>query len=163
MLKHISAVAMACGFAGAVTLAQDHSAHQSQAKLTKGSSVAIEGCVTAGEKADTYVLGTVKEIPGQPMETGKRRVYWVERKHLRGHVGHVVQLAGRIDDVETHELEVKTNDDGVVVEIEADGRQVKTTPGTVPVPTSGTAKEVDIPTTVIKLKVDKVTPKGDCK
>jgi hypothetical protein len=154
MSRCIFAVAAACVLTALPTRAQDHSAHQT--KLVKGSSIAIEGCVTAGQKSDTFVLGTVKEIPGQPIETGKRRVYWVARKHLRGHVGHVVQLTGRVDNVSTHELEVKSNDDGVVVEIEGDGRQVKTTPATLPVPTTG-QKEVDIPTTVIKLNVDKVT------
>ena len=156
MFRCISAAAAACVLTALPAIASDHSAQEAQTKLVKGSSVAIEGCVTSGQKADTFVLGSVKEIPGQPVETGKRRVYWVERKHLRGHVGHIVQLSGRIDDIGTQEIEVKTNADGVVVEIEGAGRQVKTNPGTVPVPTSGT-KEVDIPTTVIKLKVDKVT------
>jgi hypothetical protein len=155
MSRCIFAVAAATVLSALPVIAQDHSAHQ-QTKLVKGSNMTIEGCVSAGQKPDTFVLGTVKEVPGVPMETGKRRVYWVSRKHLRGHVGHVVQLSGRIDDVSTHELEVKTNDEGVVVEIEGAGRQVKTNPGTVPVPTSG-QKETDIPTTVIKLNVDKVT------
>jgi hypothetical protein len=155
MSRCIFAVAAACVLTAFPAIAQDHSAHQ-QTKLVKGSSVAIEGCVTAGQKSGTFVLGTVKEIPNQPIDTGKRRVYWVERKHLRGHVGHVLQLTGRIDDVSTQELEVKSTDEGIVVEIEVPGRQGKTTPDVLPVPTSG-QKEVDIPTTVIKLKVDKVT------
>ncbi len=45
------------------------------------------------------------------------------------------------------------------VEIEGPAKQVTTSPAVVPVPTSG-AKEVDIPTTVIRLKVDKVTVKA---
>ena len=32
-----------------------------------------------------------------PLETGMRRFYWLDQKHLRGHAGHVVQLSGRID------------------------------------------------------------------
>ena len=165
-IRHFPAIGAACLIALPViglgsAEAQSSVSNEAQTKLVKGASVAIEGCVTAGQKADTYVLGTVKEIPGQPIETGKRRVYWVSRKHLRDHVGHIVQLSGRIEKLETHELEVKTTADGVIVEIEGNGRQVKTTPATLPVPTTG-AKEADIPTTVIRLNVDKVTMKGSC-
>lgn len=167
MLKRYLLAFTAAGVLTALpALAQDH-AHQSQAKLVKGSSIAIEGCVTAGQKADTFVLGSLKEIPGVPLETGMRRVYWLDStKQLRGHAGHTVQIAGRIDKVETSEIEVKlgANDDGsAVVEIEGAGTQIKTSPATIGVGTAGqTKKEVDIPTTVVRLKVDKVTMKGSC-
>ena len=162
MLRSISAVAGAIAFAAVPALAQDHPSHQAQSKLMKGASVAIEGCVTAGEKADTYVLGSVKEIPGQPVDTGMKRVYWLDsRKHVRSHVGHVVELSGRIEKIEQAELEVKNTDEGMKVEIEGPAKQVTTSPAVVPVPTTG-AKEVDIPTTVIRLKVDKVVVKGNC-
>lgn len=168
MKRYFPALTAVCVLTALPALAQDHSAHQAQTKLMKGAAVAIEGCVTAGQKADTYVLGSVTEIPGAPVETGMRRFYWLNStKQLRGHVGHVVRIAGRIDKIEKHELEVKlgANDDGsAVVEIEGPGKQVKTSPATVGVSTAGqTAKEVDIPTTVIRLKVDKVTMlKGTC-
>lgn len=151
----------------ALNPAQDqHAAHKAETKLMKGASVAIEGCVTAGQKRDSFVLASVKEIPGAPLETGLRRFYWLDStKQLRGHVGHVVQIVGRIDKVEQHELEVKlgANDDGsAVVEIEGPGGQIKTSPAALGVSTAGqTAKEVDIPTTVVRLKVDKVTVKGN--
>ena len=160
MLKrYFPAFTAVCVLTALPALAQDHSAHKAQSKLVKGSSIAIEGCVTAGQKADTFVLGSVKEIPGAPVETGLRRIYWLDQKHLRGHTGHVVQIAGRIDKLETHEVEVKRGDDGGTwVEIEGPGAQVKTSPATIGVGTSGqTKKEVDIPTTVVRLKVDKVT------
>src|SRR5687768_17669757 len=149
MLKRYFTAAAICTFGAIPVLAQDHSGHSAQTKLMKGAAVAIEGCVTAGQKSDTYVLGTVKEIPGAPVETGMRRFYWLDStKGLKGHVGHVVRIDGRIDKIEKQELEVKlgANDDGsAVVEIEGPGKQVKTSPATVGVSTSGqTAKEVDI-------------------
>jgi hypothetical protein len=161
MLKrYLPAFAAVCGLAVVPALAQEHTAHQ-QAKLVKGASVAIEGCVTAGQKANTFVLGSVREIPGVPVDTGQKRIYWLDStKHVRGHAGHVVRLEGRIDKLERHEIEVKLGDKGEAAwaEIEGPGAQVKTAPATVGVGTSGqTAKEVDIPTTVVRLKVDKVT------
>lgn len=168
MLKHIAGFAGACALVAVPVLAQDHSAHSAQSKLMKGSSVAIEGCVTAGQKTDSYVLGSVKEIPGGPVETGMRRVYWLDStKQLKGHAGHVVRVEGRIDKIEKAEIEVKIGEDekgGAVIEIEGAGKQVKTAPGTAGISTAGqTAKEVAIPTTLIRLNVDKVTMlKGSC-
>ena len=168
MLKHMTGVAAACVFVAVPLLAQDHSAHTAQSKLMKGSSVAIEGCVTAGQKADTYVLGSVKEVPGQPVDTGMRRIYWLDStKQLKGHAGHVVRVEGRIDKIEKSEIEVKLGADdkgGAVIEIEGPGAQVKTAPATAGISTAGqTAKEVDVPTTLIRLNVDKVTMlKGSC-
>jgi hypothetical protein len=161
MLKHLPAFAAACVLTALPAVAQDHAGHQAQTKLMKGASVSIEGCVTAGQKADTFVLGSVKEIPGVPVDTPQRRVYWLNSvKELRGHAGHVVRIDGRIDKLEQHEIEVKLGDaeGGAWVEIEGPGKQVKTAPATIGVGTAGqTAKEVDIPTTVIRLDVDKVT------
>jgi len=166
MANHIAVLAAALTLAAVPARAQDHASHRAETKLMKGASVAIEGCVTAGQKPNTFVLGSVKEIPGQPVETGLRRVYWLDSTtSLRGHVGHRVQIAGRIDRLEKHEIEVKLGDDGkggAVVEIEGPGGQIKTSPAAAGIVTSGqTAKEVDIPTTVIRLEVDKVTMLND--
>ena len=168
MLKHIAGFAGACALAAVPALAQDHSAHGAQSKLMKGASVAIEGCVTAGQKADSYVLGSVKEVPGQPVETGMRRLYWLDStKQLKGHAGHAVRVEGRIDKIEKSEIEVKLGEDdkgGAFIEIEGPGKQVKAAPAAAGISTAGqTAKEVDIPITVIRLNVDKVTMlKGSC-
>lgn len=170
MLKrYLTAAAAMCALGVIPAVAQDqHGVHKAESKLMKGAAVSIEGCVTAGQKADTYVLGSVKEIPGAPVETGMRRFYWLDStKGLKGHTGHVVRVDGRIDKIEQQELEVKlgANDDGsAVVEIEGPGKQVKTSPATVGISTAGqTKKEIDIPTTLVRLKVDKVTMlKGSC-
>jgi len=162
MLKrYFPALSAVCMLTALPALAQD-STHHAQTKLMKGASIAIEGCVTRGAENDSYVLGSVKEIPGQPVETGLRRVYWLDsRKHVRDHVGYVVRLQGRIDKVGQDEIEVKNTREGMKVEIEGPAKQVTTSPAVVPVPTTG-AKETDIRITTIRLKVDKVTRMGGC-
>lgn len=147
-------------------LAQDHAAHtKAEAKLVKGGSVAIEGCVTAGENADTYVLGSVMEIPGRPIETGLRRFYWLDSvSQLRGKVGQVVRVEGRIDGIDEGKMEVKPGkaaDGGTLVELEGPGRDIDTTPATVGT-SGGSAAAPKTPITVIKIDVDKVTAIRAC-
>ena len=61
---YFTALAAVAAF-GISPQAQDqHAAHKAETKLMKGASVAIEGCVTAGQKRDSFVLASVKEIPG---------------------------------------------------------------------------------------------------
>ena len=160
-IRYLSGITAACVLTALPALAQDPASQKAQSKLIEGASVAIEGCVTAGQKPHTFVIGSVMEIPGVPIDTGQKRIYWLDSpKHVRGHAGHIVRLEGRIDKVEQHEIEVKLGEKGEAAwaEIEGPGRQVKTAPATIGVGTAGQiAKEVDIPTTVIRLKVDKVT------
>ena len=143
--------------------AQDTATHNRNTKLVKGASVAIEGCVAAGEKKDTYVICSVKEVPGVPVDTGNRRFYWIDTpKDLRGHVGHLVQISGRISDLERSEMEIDLGagaNGGAVAKIEGPGMaNVKVPPAVVGVGTAGQTKnEVDIPITLVKIKVDKVT------
>lgn len=144
-------------------LAQDHAAHHAQDKLMKGAAVAIEGCVTAGENDDTFVLGAVKEIPGRPLDTGLRRFYRLDSvDELRGKAGQIVRVEGRIDGIEEGKLEVKpgkADDGGTIVELEGPGRDIDTTPAVVGT-TGATAGKTTV--TVIKLDVDKVTPLRAC-
>ena len=156
-----AAAAVLLGFAPA--LAQDHAAHHQEGKLMKGASIAIEGCVTAGENDDTFVLGAVREIPGRPVETGLRRVYWLDDvDELEGKVGQVVRVDGRIDGIEEGKMDVKpgkADDGGTIVELEGPGRDVDATPATIG--TAGaagrTAEAPKTSLTVIRLDVDKVT------
>lgn len=161
-----AAGALLLGFGPA--LAQDHAAHHQEGKLMKGASIAIEGCVTAGENDDTFVLGAVREIPGRPVETGLRRVYWLDDvDELEGKVGQVVRIDGRIDGIEEGKMEVKSgkaDDGGTIVELEGPGRDIDTTPATVG--TAGAAaRTADAPKTsltLIRLDVDKVTVVRAC-
>lgn len=165
-IRRISLFAGALLISAAPVLAQDHAAHhQADAKLIKGASVAIEGCVTQGENDDTFVLGSVMEIPGRPVETGKRRVYWLDSvSQLRGQAGQVVRVEGRIDGIEEGKLDVKpgkADDGGTLVELEGPGRDIDTTPAVVG--TAGAGASGPKPTfTVIRLDVDKVTRVRAC-
>lgn len=166
-IRRISLFSAALLISSAPALAQDHSAHaKAEAKLVKGAALAIEGCVTAGENKDTYVLGSVKEIPGRPVETGLIRVYRLDDiSQFRGKAGQVVRVEGRIDGIEEGEIDPKpgeANNGGMLVEFEVPGRDVDTTPAVV-AGTSGASGAAKVKTTVIKIDVDKVTAVRACK
>lgn len=169
MVLTISSFAGALLLSAAPALAQDSAVHQAHDKLMKGSALAIEGCVTAGENKDTFVLGQVKEIPGRPVQTGLIRVYRFKSvSKFRGTAGQVVRVDGRIDGIEDGQIEVKPGeaaDGGMLVEFEVPGRDVDTTPGVVNAGTRGAvagAPKTKVKTTVIKIDVDKVTPLRAC-
>lgn len=152
-------------FGAGQVLAQDHAAHAAQEKLMKGSAVAIEGCVTQGENDDTFVLGAVREIPGRPVETGLRRLYWLDDvDELRGKAGQLVRVEGRIDGIEEGKVDVKpgkAEDGGTIVELEGPGRDIDTTAAVVG--TAGVSANAPKPAlTIIRLDVDKVTPLRAC-
>ncbi|MDQ3069193.1 MAG: hypothetical protein M3R55_05630 [Acidobacteriota bacterium] len=162
-MSYFHAIGAACLLSTVPVMAQSTAAHNHQTQLSKGASIAIEGCVEAGLKKDTYLIGSVKEVPGAPVETGRWRIYWLDStKHLKGHVGHMVQISGRIKDLERSEMEVELGageDGGAVAKIEGPGMaEVRVPAASVGTSTAGqTKKEVDIPITLVKIHVDKVT------
>jgi hypothetical protein len=128
----------------------------------KGSTVTLTSCVEKAQngEGDKFVLTHVADVPAQPATHG-RVVYWIDQTdRLKSHVGHQIRLQGTVTDVDKAEMEVKLGADGkggAVVEIEGHGTQVNTTPSRAGVSTaSQTKREVDIPTTVVKLKIDKL-------
>ena len=87
----------------------------------------LQGCVIAAEKKDTYVLTNVRESPIANSDMGKygKRYYWIEKDDkMKGHVGHTIQLIGKITDVTKSEIELKAGEsgNGFNVEIEGPGR-----------------------------------------
>jgi hypothetical protein len=156
--------AIALGLAISVALGMSSVAAQSQAdgkKFEKGSTVTLQGCVVAAEKKDTYVLTNVKEWPIANSDMGKfgKRYYWLDKaaKDLKGHVGHTIQVIGKISDVTKSEMEWKPGESGtgMNVEIEGPGRDVRTTSANAAVTASAPSK-TDIPITLLKLKVDEI-------
>lgn len=132
-------------------------------KYEKGATVTLQGCVTAAEKKDTWVLTNVREFPISNTDMGKfgKRYYWLDKlgKDLRGHGGHTIQVMGKITDVQKSEIDVKTGEDpaGMTVEIEGPGRDVKTTAENAQVGAiTGAAPNKDIPITLLKMKVDDI-------
>ena len=79
-----------------------------------------------------------------------KRYYWIDKagKDMKAHLGHTVQLIGKISDVEKSEIEFKTGENGVGmnVEIEGPGKDVKTTPGNAAVNAESRPNKSDIPT-----------------
>lgn len=131
-------------------------------KYDKGSKIALQGCVTAAEKKDTYVLTQVREWPPASTPAGKYgpRMYWIDKesKDLKPHLGHTVQLEGKITDVEKSEMDFKAADDdhGLLVKIEGPGRDVVTTPEKAGVNVSALPNKDDIKITLLKLKIDDI-------
>jgi len=152
-------LALAAGLTtfGSLDAAQGHADDK---KYDKGATITLQGCVIAGEKKDTYVLGQVQEWPVGSSEMGKhgRRMYWIDKKgdDMKAHLGHLIQLTGKITDVKKSEIEMEdaTRNEGLVVEIEGPGRNVETSAANAGVAASHGTK--DIPITLLMLKVEEL-------
>ena len=130
-------------------------------KFEKGSTVTLQGCVTAAEKKDTFILTNVREWPISTTDMGKfgKRMYWIEKTDkMKGHLGHTIQLIGKISDVEKSEMELKTGEsgNGFNVEIEGPGKDVVTPAANAAVNPEGRPNKNDIPITLLKFKVDEI-------
>ena len=132
-------------------------------KYEKGSTVTLQGCVVEAEsKKDTYVLTNVREWPVANSDMGKfgKRYYWIDKsgKDMKAHLGHTVQVIGKISDVEKSEIEFKKGDSGagMNVEIEGPGKNVVTSPANADVKIDSRPNTKDMPITLLKLKVDEI-------
>ena len=126
-------------------------------KFEKGSTVTLQGCVVAAEKKDTFVLNNVREWPVATTDMGKhgKRMYWIEKTDkLKGHVGHTIQVVGKITEVAKSEMEFK--DGGFKVEIEGPGRDVVTPAANAGVDVKTRPNKDDIPITLLKLQINDV-------
>ena len=89
-------------------------------KYDKGATVTLQGCVVAAEKKDTYVLTNVREWPVANSDIGKfgKRYYWIDKasKDMKAHLGHTIQVIGKIADVEKSEIEFKPGESGNGIE-----------------------------------------------
>ena len=131
-------------------------------KYDKGSTVTLQGCVVAAEKKDTYVLTNVREWPIGNSDMGKfgKRYYWIDKmgKDMKAHLGHTIQLIGKISDVEKSEIELKAGENGMgmTVEIEGPGKNVETPAANANVNPAAHADHKDIPITLLKLKIEEI-------
>ena len=131
-------------------------------KFDKGATVTLQGCVTAAEKKDTYVLTNVREWPVANSDMGKfgKRYYWLDKsgKDMKAHLGHTIQVIGKISDVSKSEMEFKAgeNGTGLNVEIEGPGRDVVTPVATANVNPATRPNMDDIKITLLKLKVEEI-------
>jgi hypothetical protein len=130
-------------------------------KYEKGSTVTLQGCVVAAEKKDTYVLTNVREWPISNTDQGKfgKRFYWIDKhKEMKDHLGHTIQIIGKISEVTKSEMEWKPGESGTGtnVEIEGPGRDVRTAAANAAVNPSSVPNKEDIPITLLKVKVDEI-------
>ncbi|HYU80618.1 MAG TPA: hypothetical protein VEK56_16625 [Vicinamibacterales bacterium] len=156
-IKHGVSAPIVIGFILSAALAGAQGRHEP----TVGSSVTLAACVENAQEGDKFVLTHVADMPNHPPTKGGRVVYWIDKvDQLRPHVGHQIRLMGKITDTKKDEIEVKLGEDGkggAVVEIEGPHGEVKATPKQANVSTAGqVVKEKEIPTTVVKLQIEKV-------
>jgi hypothetical protein len=159
MKTFLTALALTLGLAAAGGLSTV--AAQDGKKFEKGSTVTLQGCVVMAEKKDTFILTNVQEWPASTTDMGKfgKRMYWIEKTDkMKGHVGHTIQLIGKITDVEKSEMELKAGEsgNGFNVEIEGPGRDVRTPAGNAGVNAESRPNKSDIPITLLKLKIDEI-------
>ena len=159
-----TAMAMALILTGALGGGMPAVSAQAQAdgkKFEKGSTVTLQGCVVAAEKKDTFVLTNVREWPIANSDIGKygKRYYWIEKTDkMKGHLGHTIQIIGKITSVEKSEIELKAGEsgNGFTVEIEGPGKNVVTPAANAAVSAEGRPNTNDIPITLLKLTVDDI-------
>ena len=159
-IKHRLALLAAAGLlAGAPVVAHGPAAPAQES--TRDSTVTLTSCVAKAENdGDKFVLTHLADVPDHPAVHG-RVVYWVDDvSQIKPHVGAQVRLTGTILDVSASEMEVKLgagDEGGPIVEVEGNGSEVKTTPQNAEVSTANqSSREREIPTTVVKLKIDRV-------
>jgi hypothetical protein len=77
---------------------------------------------------------------------------------MKDHLGHTIQLVGKISDVEKSEIEFKKGEHGagMNVEIEGPGKNVVTTPANADLKVESRPNTNDMPITLLKLKVDEI-------
>jgi hypothetical protein len=136
-------------------------------KYEKGATVTLQGCVVAAEKKDTYVLTNVHEWPIASSDMGKfgKRYYWIDKasKDMKAHLGHTVQVIGKISEVSKSEIEWKPGESGtgLNVEIEGPGKNVVTPATNAAVNPDSVPNKNDIPITLLKLKVEEIKMTAD--
>ena len=161
---HFQAAAALCLMTALPLFAQDTAEHNRRTAAAKDATVVIEGCIAAGQKADTYVLATVREVEAVPVAHLRKRIYWLDStKGLEDQVGHQVRITGRVQDLERADIEIEAGagpNGGAVATIEGPGSaEVDVAAAKIAVgAASGTAAtDKDVPTTLIKIKVSQVT------
>ena len=157
MKTFLTAIGLSLALAAATGVSPSASQDPDHKKFEKGSTVTLQGCVVEAEKKGTFVMNNVREWPVAATDMGKhgKRMYWIEKTDkLKGHVGHTIQVIGKITDVTKSEMEFK--DGGFKVEIEGPGRDVVTPSANAGVNRENRPNMDDIPITLLKLQVDDV-------
>lgn len=155
------ALVAAMGISAGMTAVAEQD-HADKKKYDKGSPVTLQGCVVAAEKKDTFVLTNVREWPVANSDMGKfgKRYYWIDKgsKDMKDHLGHTIQIVGKITDVDKSEIEFKSGENGIGtnVEIEGPGKDVVTPAANANVNPGARPDMKDMPITLLKVKVEDI-------
>jgi hypothetical protein len=94
-----------------------------------------------------------------------KRYYWIDKasKDMKAHLGHTVQVIGKISEVSKSEIEWKPGESGtgLNVEIEGPGKNVVTPATNAAVNPDSVPNKNDIPITLLKLKVEEIKMTAD--
>jgi hypothetical protein len=97
--------------------------------------VVLHACVTAGTAKNTFMLSNVIRAD-QPVGTsgsnrpGANAFYWLDSSSkLKGHVGHLVEISGTLDD-DVDQTEVRKTKDGTVEVVSERTKKVAVAEGT---------------------------------
>ena len=99
--------------------------------------ITLTGCVAAGTEANTYMLSNVARSD-KPGSNDSTAFYWLDSpSKLKDHVGHKVEIKGRLDD-DVDKTKTTAKDGKVEVKGEG-GRKVEVPAGTNAAAAAGTA------------------------
>ena len=167
-----SAIASAVLLAAAPLTAAPQQSSTTSSSASGARTITLQGCVAPGVDKDQVVVTNVSEklAAGQsalpPEAHGRKVIFWLDQDaQLKAHVGHMVEVSGTQGKIEKSEIEVKPGhqkDGSLVVEFEGPGHDVKASTDVVgqPLGTSGrvASANTDIPTFLVRVKVDSVLP-----
>ena len=159
MKRSLSFAGAICVLTAMPALAQTTAQHNTRTELAKGAAIVIEGCVAAGQKEGSYVLGPVKEVEAVPVEVIRKRVYWLNStKEIKDHVGHQVRIEGRVTDLERSKIEIELGagpNGGAIAKIDGPaGTEVSTTTAKAGVSSVVAKAQVDTDVLILLVKMD---------
>jgi hypothetical protein len=122
-LKYLSvgvAFALSTASAGAQTQAPEGGDKVLREPLT------LTGCVTAGTKANTFLLSNVQRTDAPAVVSADTTVYWLTSPDkLKGHAGHQVEIEGILEDDVDKSAMKKGADGKVELTTERESRKVE--------------------------------------
>jgi len=98
--------------------------------------ITLTGCVAAGTESNTYMLSNVMRSD-KPGGSDAGTFYWLDSPgKLKAHVGHQVEVLGRLDD-DVDKTKTKAKDGKV--EVKSDNKKVEVPAGTAAAEAAGTS------------------------
>ena len=117
--------------------------------------ITLTGCITAGTESNTYMLSNVVRSD-KPASNDTTAFYWLDSPDkLKAHVGHKVEIKGRLDDDVD---KTKTTAKDGKVEVKSENKKVEVPAGTTAAAAAGAAGTKRINYKVKVQSVNHVSP-----